>query len=358
MKIDMMQRQQKIIHIDMDCFYAAVEIRDNPELSSQPVAVGFSGERGVLCTCNYIARQYGVSSAMSGKIALQKCPELVVLPVNMAKYKEVSKSIQQIFYQFTSLVEPLSLDEAYLDVTDNQNFSNSATLIADEIRRQIWQKEQLTASAGVAPNKFLAKIASAWNKPNGIFTIAPNQIDSFVNDLAVDKLFGVGRVTANKLHNMGIMTCADLQKFSLMDLVRFFGKFGHVLFQQSRGIDNRLVNANRVRKSVSVETTFLSDTNDTIFLNNELDLLYDDLTNRYTKLSKQYQIKGLYVKVKYKDFKSRTAEMVGGNLDKDKFLSLLQKLMNNVDIRLLGLGVKLLPNNDDLNSELLFDFTD
>lgn len=358
MRFDIVQRKQKIIHIDMDCFYAAVEIRDNPKLSSQPVAVGGSGERGVLCTCNYLARSYGVRSAMSNKIALQKCPDLLILPVNMAKYKDVSKSIQQIFYEFSDLVEPLSLDEAYIDVTDNQYFSNSATLIADEIRRQIWQKENLTASAGVAPNKFLAKIASGWNKPNGLFVIPPENVEKFVLDLEVNKLFGVGRVTAEKLHKMNINTCNDLQKFALPDLIHRFGKFGHVLYLQSRGIDNRLVNANRVRKSVSVETTFLSDTNDIIFLNNELNLLYGDLTNRYTKLSKQYQIKGLYVKVKYKDFKSRTAEMIGSNLDKDKFLLLLQKLMNNVDIRLLGLGVKLLLNDDKLNSELLFDFTD
>lgn len=335
------QRKQKIIHIDMDCFYAAVEIRDNPKLVNLPVAVGGAEDRGVLCTCNYVARQYGIRSAMSGKVALQKCPELIILPVNMAKYKEVSKSIQQIFYQFTNLVEPLSLDEAYLDVTDNQEFSNSATLIAEEIRRIIYKKESLTASAGVGPNKFLAKIASGWNKPNGLFVIPPENVEKFVLDLEVNKLFGVGRVTAEKLHKMNIITCNDLQKFTLPDLIHRFGKFGQTLYLQSRGIDNRLVNANRVRKSLSVETTFSKDTANYQQITAELDNLYLDLVNRYNKIASEYLIKGQYIKVKYKDFKSRTAEITSHDLNKENFIMLLTKLLNDSEIRLLGLGVKL-----------------
>lgn len=351
---DVIQRKQKIIHIDMDCFYAAVEIRDNPKLANLPVAVGGSEARGVLCTCNYVARKYGIRSAMSGKIALQKCPKLIILPVNMAKYKEVSKSIQQIFYQFTDLVEPLSLDEAYLDVTDNQDFSNSATLIAEEIRRQILLKENLTASAGVAPNKFLAKIASGWNKPNGLFVISPEQVNDFVINLEINKLFGVGRVTAEKLHKMNISTCKDLQCIPLSDLIHKFGKFGYVLYLQSRGVDNRVVNANRARKSLSVETTFSKDISNYSQILIELDKLYLDLVSRYNKISSDYLIKGQFVKIKYKDFKSHTAEMAGCDLSKENFILLLNKLLNDDKVRLLGTGVKLSTIEDDF-SGTLFD---
>lgn len=351
--MEVIQQGRKIIHIDMDSFYASVEIRDNPSLAKLPVAVGGSGARGVLCTCNYIARDYGVRSAMSSKLALQKCPELLILPVNMAKYQEVSKSVQQIFYQFTDLVEPLSLDEAYLDVTDNPDFQNSATLIAQEIRRLIWETEHLTASAGVAPNKFLAKIASAWNKPNGLFVIPPEKVISFVNDLEVSKIFGVGRVTNQKLQSLGIKTCRDLQKFNITELTNYFGKLGHTLYHQSRGIDNRVVNNNRSRKSLSVETTFLEDTNDNQILIKELDVLYDDLIKRYAKLTKQYHIKSLYVKVKYKDFTVRVTENAGSELNKDSYIILMNKLLNDNKVRLLGLGIRLIEPEIRLGS--LFD---
>ncbi|MCE3269463.1 MAG: dinB, partial [Burkholderiales bacterium] len=206
---------RKIIHIDMDCFYAAIEIRDNPELINKPVAVGGNSERSVLCTCNYVARRYGVHSAMSSRIAKSKCKDLIILPVNMSKYKKAAKIIQSIFFEFTNLVEPLSLDEAYLDVTSNQNHNNSASLIAQDIRERIWDEVNLTASAGIAPNKFLAKIASGWNKPNGQFVIPPNMINSFVANLPVEKIFGVGKVTLAKLHKMNIKKCIDVQEFSL-----------------------------------------------------------------------------------------------------------------------------------------------
>lgn len=197
MEIDSKTKPRKIIHVDMDCFYAGIEIRDNPSLATKPVAVGgASNQRGVLCTCNYIARQYGVRSAMPTAIAYRHCPDLIVLPVNMPKYRQISESIHRIFKEFTELVEPLALDEAFLDVSESSLYRGSATWIAEAIRNKIWQKEQLTASAGVAPNKFLAKIASGWNKPNGVFVIRPEQILSFVSQLPVTKLFGVGKVTA------------------------------------------------------------------------------------------------------------------------------------------------------------------
>ena len=211
---------KKIIHIDMDCFYAAIEIRDRPELADKPVAVGSApDQRGVLCTCNYIARGYGIHSAMSSALAYRQCPELVLLPVDMDKYRAVASRIQAIFHEVTDRVEPLALDEAYLDVSDVTDYHGSATLIAQAICREIFAREQLVASAGVAPNKFLAKIASGWQKPNGFFVIRPEQVDAFIYQLPIEELFGVGKVTAKKLHQRGFKTCADLQAVPLKKLI-------------------------------------------------------------------------------------------------------------------------------------------
>lgn len=255
--------QRKIIHVDMDCFYAAIEMRDNPALVDQAVAVGGTAEkRGVICTCNYMARKYGVHSAMPTRTALRLCPSLILLPVNMPKYKSVAKSIHAIFREFTDIVEPLALDEAYLDVTDAIHHQGSATLIAQAIRQRIWEQEQLTASAGVASNKLLAKIAGGWKKPNGLFVIKPNEVAHFMQELSIEVLFGVGKVTAEKLKKMGVHTCTDLQRFSLVELTQRFGKFGAQLFDQCRGIDHREVKPNRERKSLSVERTFAEDLQD------------------------------------------------------------------------------------------------
>lgn len=225
---------RKIIHIDMDCFYAAVEIRDNPSLIDKPVAVGgLESERGVLCTCNYIARKFKVRSAMSTAYAKRLCPDLIVLPVNMDKYKEISRIIRAIFLEFTTLVEPLSLDEAYLDVTHSDCYQGSATWMANAIRQKIWDTVSLTASAGVSFNKLLAKIASGWNKPNGLFVIHPREVDDFIKKLSVAELYGVGKVTAKKLNHLGIKTCADLQKLSLIKLQDTFGeKWGDSLYER------------------------------------------------------------------------------------------------------------------------------
>jgi DNA polymerase-4 len=207
--------QRKIIHIDMDCFYAAVETRDNPDLQGKPVAIGGSAnKRGVLSTCNYEARTFGLHSAMLTATALQRCRQLVLLPVNMQKYRQASTQIHQIFHRYTDLIEPLSLDEAYLDVTDNTDCQGSASLLAKQIRSEIEQELRLTASAGIAPNKFLAKIASDWHKPNGQFVIPPEAIEEFMIELSVKKIPGVGKVTAEKLHKLGISTCGQLQNIS------------------------------------------------------------------------------------------------------------------------------------------------
>ena len=222
-----MDKVKKIIHFDMDYFFAQVEEKANPSLKDKPFAVGGTNpKRGVISTCNYIAREYGVHSAMPTSIALQKCPNLVLLNTDFVKYKAASSVIKEIFHSFTDKVEPLSLDEAYLDVTDVQEYKNSATLIAQAIKQQIFNKTGLTGSAGVAPNKLLAKIASDINKPNGLYVITPEQVNSFIKDLPVKKLFGVGKVSQEKLKSMRVETCSQLQQISLNTLIDKFGKFG------------------------------------------------------------------------------------------------------------------------------------
>lgn len=334
--------QRKIIHVDMDCFYAAIEIRDNPSLADKPVAVGGSSDhRGVLCTCNYIARQFGVRSAMPTAFAVRLCRDLVILPVNMNKYKEAAQLIQAIFREFTDLVEPLSLDEAFLDVSQSSHCQGSATLIAKEIRRRIWNEVNLTASAGVAPNKFLAKIASGWKKPNGLFVIRPQDITSFVKDLPVKELFGVGKVTAEKLHAQGITVCSDLYGMSLNQLTEKFGKLGYQLYDQSRGVDNRLVVPNRERKSLSVEETFTKNIETSIECLSVIDSLFDKLVQRINDSSPDRVIKNQYIKIKYSDFKQTTIERISSAPDLLQFKSLLIEGIKREkpSIRLLGLGV-------------------
>ncbi len=334
--------QRKIIHIDMDCFYAAIEIRDNPSLKNKPVAVGGSAERrGVLCTCNYIARHYGIHSAMPTAYAKRLCQDLVILPVNMPKYKSVAQNIQAIFREFTPLVEPLALDEAYLDVSEAPFFSGSATRIAQAICQKILKTEALVASAGVAPNKFLAKIASGWKKPNGFFVITPDEVSEFVRNLPIKSLFGVGKVTAEKLHRMKITTCADLQALSLFELMEQFGKMGLQLYQQSRGLDERKIEPNRIRKSLSVEETFVRDIHDFESCEKILRELYDKLLQRIEQNAKELPIKNQYLKIKYSNFKSETAEISSKSLKLDYFFMLLKKLhsVEKPTIRLLGIGV-------------------
>jgi DNA polymerase-4 len=337
-----MFENRKIIHIDMDCFYAAIEMRDNPTLKDKPIAVGGSADRrGVLCTANYIARQYGVRSAMATSMAYRQCKDLIVLPVNMEKYEEVSKRIQHIFTEYTDLVEPLALDEAYLDVTHSAHCNGSATLMAKDIRQKIWEAEQLTASAGVAPNKFLAKIASGWKKPNGLFVILPQEINVFVKDLPVTALFGVGKVTAEKLHKMQLTTCSDLQKLNYNELIHCFGKFGKYLYEQCRGLDTRPVENNRIRKSLSVETTFSKDLHSEEECLGELVKLYEELLVRLKEFSSEYPIKSQYIKIKFSDFRLKTAETATQEINKENFLLLFQQASKETkkSIRLLGLGV-------------------
>lgn len=333
---------RKIIHVDMDCFYAAIEMRDNPLLRDKPIAIGgLANQRGVLCTCNYLARDYGVRSAMPTARAQRLCPNLIVLPVNMAKYREVSQSINAIFHRFTDLVEPLSLDEAFLDVTHSPDYQNSATRMAQAIRQAIFQEHGLTASAGVASNKFLAKIASAWHKPNGLFVITPEQALDFIKNLSIGKLFGVGKVTEQKLHSLNIFTCEDLYQYSLPFLTEQFGKFGQQLYYQVRGIDNRPVQPNRVRKSLSVEKTLLQDIVEPECARVIIRELHADLLLRIQEYAADLFIKNQFIKIKNSDFKVLSAEIKSSQPKLEYYLELFQKitLYHPKPIRLLGLGV-------------------
>jgi DNA polymerase-4 len=334
---------RKIIHIDMDCFYAAIEMRDAPELRGKPVAVGGSpDQRGVLCTCSYEARSYGIHSAMPTAHAMRLCPDLVVLPVEMAKYKQASRKIQQIFRRYTPLIEPLSLDEAYLDVTDSPHFKGSATLIAHDIRMSIYRTQGITASAGIASNKFLAKIASDWKKPNGQFVILPEEVDDFLEELPVKKIFGVGKVTAEKLHEQNIHTCGDLRKYSVIELAERFGNFGEHLYQLARGIDDRPVQTERKRKSLSVEETFNQDLASAEACLAHFADLYEELIRRMAKDEDgPGEIKSAFVKIKFNDFTVTTIQCAASSLNEKLFRGLFTKRFaeETMPVRLLGLGV-------------------
>jgi DNA polymerase-4 len=341
----------------MDCFYAAVETRENPQLKGLPVAVGGKPEtRGVVAACNYEARAFGIHSAMPMSQAVKKCPQLIMLGVNMALYREVSKKIQAIFRSYTPIVQPLSLDEAFLDVSECKQCKGSATLIAQKIRKQIKDEHNLAASAGIAPNKFLAKIASDWNKPNGQFVITPDQIADFVIDLPVKKIFGVGKVTNKKMQKLGINTCADLQKLSKEALHQYFGKFGEQLYDLSRGVDNRPVSTSSIRKSLSVEDTFVHDR---ITLQNCLDevpRLYDLLLQRFeaSQKKKKLPIKALYVKLRFNNFKTTTAQTIASELTIFPFQQLIKTAWNRgkKPVRLIGLGIQFGQNNSLIQLDL------
>jgi DNA polymerase IV len=335
---------RKIIHCDCDCFYAAVEMRDEPSLRGRPLAVGGRpDQRGVVATCNYEARRFGIRSAMATSQALQRCPDLIVLPPAMDKYRAASKQILAIYRDYTELVEPLSLDEAYLDVSDASHCKGSATLIAQQIRARIADTVGITASAGIAPNKFLAKIASDWNKPDGQFVIRPQDVDAFVAALPVDKLFGVGKVTAIKLKKLGATTCADLRGWSMVELQHHFGKFGGSLYGLCRGIDRREVSASRERKSVSVEETYVTDLPDLAACRRELPELINKLRVRMRRADAERCTHKLFVKIRFADFRRTTAECVSSVLDP----ALCDKLLDTAfqrgrrPVRLLGVGVRL-----------------
>lgn len=347
---------RKIIHIDMDAFFASVEMRDNPALRNVPMAVGGSSDRrGVIATSNYEARKYGVRSAMATAHALKLCPHLVLVRGRMQKYKEASDIVFEIFHEYTDLVQGLSLDEAYLDVTDCPLFNNSATLIAEDIRKQIEIRTNgLTASAGIGPSKLIAKLGCEIKKPNGQFTISPNQVDEFIKQVPIEKLWGVGKVTAKHMHDMGIKTCLDMQQYTRSEMIHHFGKFGDALFDFCRGIDEREVETEYERKSLGTEETFSKDINN-----------YDEMKEHVARMVQEVKdslseyedrtVKNLHVKIKYFDFKVTTIERQMP-FSEENFLYLLEErwTQDPRPVRLLGVGVKF-EDEKELTQLPLFD---
>ncbi|WP_446597797.1 DNA polymerase IV [Vibrio alfacsensis] len=344
----MQERVRKIIHVDMDCFYAAVEMRDNPKFRGVPLAVGgHEKQRGVISTCNYEARKFGIRSAMPTARALQLCPNLLVVPGRMHVYKQVSQQIRAIFERYTQTIEPLSLDEAYLDVTNATVCRGSATLIAQSIRNDIYNELGLTASAGIAPIKFLAKVASDMNKPNGQFVIPPDKVQEVVDKLPLEKIPGVGKVSLEKLNQAGFYLCEDIKNSDYRELLRQFGRQGASLWKRSHGIDDREVVVERERKSVGVERTFSQNilTYDECWKVIE-DKLYPELEKRLEKASPDKSIIKQGIKLKFADFQLTTIEHIHPQLELEDFKALLRDILkrqNGREIRLLGLSVMLKP---------------
>jgi DNA polymerase-4 len=347
----------------MDAFFASVEQRDHPELRGKPVAVGGDQDRGVVAAASYEAREYGVHSAMPSRVAARKCPQLIFVPHRFDVYKEVSSQIRSIFREYTDLVEPLSLDEAFLDVTHNKRGMRSATLIAEEIRQRIFETTQLTASAGVSVNKFLAKVASDQNKPNGLTLIAPADVDAFIAALPIRKFFGVGPATAEKMLRMGIHVGGDLRQYSKGALEQMFGKAGSYFWDICRGIDDRPVRPDRIPKSVSVETTFENDLTELPAMSKVL----TNLTERVVKRLDSAEMKGrtLSLKFRYADFSVHTRSKTIAEYTSsaavilDVIHGLLHQDPLEQPVRLLGVGVSqlnVLNETDDAPVQLTLDF--
>ncbi|MDR1644459.1 MAG: DNA polymerase IV [Tannerellaceae bacterium] len=341
---------RKIIHIDMDAFYASVEQRDFPEYRGKPLAVGHPEARGVVAAASYEARRYGIRSAMPSKIALRKCPHLIFAPPRFEVYREVSAQIMDIFQEYTALVEPLSLDEAFLDVTENHKQMASATLIAREIKQRITEQTRLTASAGVSFNKFLAKIASDYRKPDGLYVIRPQEAEAFVESLEIERFFGVGKVTAQKMHRMGIHTGADLKLFSEERLVQHFGKAGHAYYENAHAIDNREVNPHRVRKSVGAENTFETDLEASIKMTMELYHIARKVWERIEE--DRFYGRTITLKIKYMDFEiiTRSRSLPSPVNHFRIFWDTAKEMLSHIDtdkkkVRLMGLSIS--HNEDD-----------
>ncbi|EAP93904.1 DNA polymerase IV [Vibrio splendidus 12B01] len=325
-------------------------MRDNPSYRNRPLAVGgHEKQRGVLSTCNYEARKFGIRSAMPTGKALQLCPNLLVVPGRMSVYVEISKKIREIFSRYTSIIEPLSLDEAFLDVTDSKQCHGSATLIAEAIRHDIWNELNLTASAGIAPIKFLAKVASDMNKPNGQFVIPPQDVQAVIDELPLEKIPGVGKVSIEKLHQAGFFTCKDIKESDYRDLLLRFGRQGASLWKRSHGVDDREVIIERERKSVGVERTFTQNisTYEECWQVIE-DKLFPELETRLEKASPSKAIIKQGIKLKFADFQQTTIEHIHASLDREHFKELLSEILKRQqgrEIRLLGLSVMLQPKD-------------
>lgn len=351
---------RKIIHIDMDAFFASVEQLDNPELRGKPVAVGGNSERGVIAAASYEARKFGVKSAMSSRIAARLCPDLIFVKPRFNRYKEISSQIFKIYERYTDLIEPLSLDEAYLDVTSNKIDIKSATFIAQSIKTEIKEELQLIASAGVSYNKFLAKLASDQDKPDGLYVIRPEEALQYIERLPVKRIHGVGNATADKLHEMQIFTGKDILLHSEKELEQFVGKIGHYLYLVARGIDNRPVVANRERKSVASETTLNQDIFDTISFTSACMEVLESLLIRMNKI----KIKGrtLSLKLKYSDFtiQSKSFTKPSEFIEENEFQQIAQQLIEDLtplekSVRLIGFQLSNFEENNIEDSQLKFD---
>lgn len=348
---------RKIIHIDMDAFYASVEQRDRPELRGRPLAVGHDGPRGVVATASYEARPFGVHSALSSVQARRRCPGLIFVPPRFDVYKAVSRQIRSILLDYTDLMEPLSLDEAFLDVTSVR----SATLVARKIKDRIRAETGLTASAGVSVNKMLAKIASDYRKPDGLFTIPPDRVSAFVAELPVERFFGIGEVTAAKMHRMGIRTGADLRGWEESELVRRFGKAGHAYYGYARGIDERAVTPDRIRKSLGAETTFGQDTDDRRQLSLELAAVREEVWSRLVR--HDFHGRTVVLKLRFDDFRRITrSRTLPEPVDSSRTLGrIADELLAAVDlcgrkVRLVGLTVSSAAEAGAGNAQMRLDF--
>ncbi|HRE77730.1 MAG TPA: DNA polymerase IV [Flavobacterium sp.] len=343
-------KSRKIIHIDMDAFYASVEQKDFPELIGKPLAVGGSEIRGVISAASYEARKFGVRSAMSGVQAKKLCPDLVFVRPRFERYSEISKIIRKIFYEYTDLVEPLSLDEAYLDVTQNKKGNPSASLLAQEIRKRIFEETGLTASAGISINKFVAKVASDYNKPNGQKTVNPDEVEPFLEALDIRKFYGIGKVTAERMYQFGIYTGKDLKNRSLEFLEQHFGKSGTHYYYIVRGIHNSPVKPNRISKSVGAERTFNENLSSEVFMEERLESIAKELEKRLQK----HKIAGktITLKIKYSDFSQQTRSKTLPYFISDKALlletakELLYQEKLKESVRLLGISL------NNLNTEV------
>ncbi|MBV8143087.1 MAG: DNA polymerase IV [Verrucomicrobia bacterium] len=345
---------RRVIHLDMDCFYAAIEVRDKPELAGQPVAVGGARDRrGVLTTCNYEARKFGIRSAMPTFQALQRCRDLIVVPTRFEVYRREAAKIREILFRFTSLVEPLSLDEAFLDVSGREE---EPSKLAEHIRGLIFQDTALTASAGIAPNKMLAKIASDWNKPNGQFEIRPEDIAEFMKQLPVRKLWGIGPKSAERFQRLGIQTCGELQQCSRIQLHEWFGKFGLELFLLCRGDDRREVTPDRERKSLSTERTFTINLTSVAQCESRVPDLFEEMMVDLKATGAEHRVKSLFVKIRFADFTRTTVERSGLPLAIESFLRLLRHGLQRkqLAVRLLGLGVRFSEAPGETKSQLEF----
>ena len=352
---------RKIIHIDMDAFFASVEQLDHPEWRGKPIAVGGGSERGVISAASYEARKFGVRSAMAGFKARELCPELIFVPHNFKRYKQVSMQIREIFYEYTDLVEPLSLDEAYLDVTENKKDIASATQIATEIREKIFKKTGLTASAGISVNKFLAKVASDINKPNGQKLIKPQEVESFLENLKIDRFYGIGKVTADKMKRLGIFTGKELKSWSLEELENHFKNSGRYYYEVVRGIHHSEVKSSRERKTLSAERTFSEDIIDI----EQLEIAMIEVIREVNQRLKNAELKGktIQLKLRFKDFslitRSKTFDFYFNDYTTiyKEAKELLLEHFPKKHVRLLGVGVSNFEKPEEIKEFIPFQLT-